>query len=129
MFSMPYPHHAACQRTQSSCCLPKSLLLGNTLHNAAIKKLREAAGLSLRAELCCRPAKRAAAQIAHILATTGILSLQWKQTSLPHKPQSGFTLTCCSLSSPVLANHWTYSRQCAGLYKLRKNVIPSLCYE
>lgn len=65
-----------------SAALPKSLLLRNTLHHAAIEKLWEAAGLLPWAELCCRPVKQAAARVAHTWATTRIPYLWWKKRRL-----------------------------------------------
>lgn len=121
--------------SSTRCCTPENAVpplppekpwLRNTPHNAAIKELREAAGLSLRAELCCRPAERAAAQLAHILATTGIPHLQWKQARVACTILR--QVSHLSAAHLVLADHWTYFGQSAGLHKLRKNVTPSLCY-
>lgn len=124
MSSMPSPHGAAArersppekpfaQRYSASCS-----------HREALRACRFIAMSRALLPSCQTSSSSGCSYLSN---NKNPLFVMEAKKSLLHKPQTGFTPVCCSLSSPALGNHWTYSRQCAGLHKLRKNVIPSLC--
>lgn len=97
------------------------------LHNTAIKKLTEAALLSLQAELSYHPAKQAAAQIAHILATKGIpIFAMEENNSLLHKVSQVSCLSSAHLGHPFLPTTGYTQGNLSICITLGKNVILPL---